>query len=111
MKLVIFFVFVGFIQCKASLEGRTLSLLANLLKEDQLKNSEEDLVKIIDDIERAEREKITSSNRRFPEDIHGFQSVSASTGLYIGQTNSHSHAFFSIPFAQAPIGELRCNQL
>ena len=43
----------------------------------------------------------------FKEDVRGHPAVNTSSGKIIGASYSESHAFYSIPYGKAPIGELR----
>ena len=41
------------------------------------------------------------------EYITGYPIVNTTSGAVMGQTNRHSHSFYSIPYAQPPIDDLR----
>lgn len=69
-------------------------------------SSEEDLVKMIEDVERKMSPR-GGNLRSFPEDVQGFPEVETTIGKLIGQTNSHSHSFYSVPYAESPEGEFR----
>ena len=49
----------------------------------------------------------TDQTRGFPLEIEAFPEVTTEVGTFVGQTNKNSHAFYAIPFAEPPIGELR----
>lgn len=39
--------------------------------------------------------------------VYGHPVVDTTSGMMMGQTNSDSHAFYSVPYAEPPVGELR----
>ena len=43
----------------------------------------------------------------FDETIYDFPVVNTTSGMVMGQTNKDSHAFYSVPYAEPPVGDLR----
>ena len=43
----------------------------------------------------------------FDNAILDYPMINTTSGMMKGQTNKHSHAFYSVPFAQPPVGSLR----
>ena len=58
---------------------------------------------------RSESSPASENERLWPFDdaIFGFPTIDTTSGMVMGQTNKDSHAFYSIPYAQPPVGELR----
>jgi len=49
----------------------------------------------------------TNEDWAFDATIYGYPLVVTTSGMVMGQTNKESHTFYSVPYAQPPVGNLR----
>ena len=60
-----------------------------------------------DDVMARDFPEYTNEDWTFDSAIYGFPLVDTTSGMVMGQTNKESHTFYSVPYAQPPVGNLR----
>ena len=90
------------------------SSLAYNVEEVRVHESDEAAFSAVEELKQAIQSSFSRDNSRdsqgtkiIDDEISGYLEVNSGKGNVLGQTNSHSHSFFSIPFAEPPTGDLR----
>ena len=64
----------------------------------------------LDDVIAHDFPEYTNEDWAFDSTIYGYPLVDTTSGMVMGQTNKESHTFYSVPYAQPPVGNLRSVQ-
>ena len=62
---------------------------------------------VMKEMEARDSPDYTNEDWAFDETILGLPVVETTVGKVMGSTNRDSHSFYSVPYAEPPVGELR----